>query len=310
VADRPAVSVIIPNRDSAGSLPRALASVGYAPDIEIVVVDDASTDGSRAWLATEAQRDSRLRVLAGSGGGPAKARNLAIGAARGRLLAFLNARDCWHPDKLSAQLALHRANAELAFSFTDSREVDADGADLGAGFAAWPWFQARYLGQSDPFVLAPDALAQIYAEAVVVTSTVLARADLVRELGGFDPDLPTTEAWDLWLRLAGRGPVGCVPRVLVDRAAQQPQDGAGAMRGRVLGMRMIEARHAAAAERLSPRAARVFAARLLNADADLAATADRRWRAAWLRVNAWRQSPNREATRAAAGAVLHAMTSA
>ena len=307
MADRPAVSVIIPNRDCLRSLPRAIASVDGTQDVEIVVLDDGSTDGSREWLAAEAQRNARLRVLAVSGGGPAKARNLAIGAARGRLLAFLNARDCWHADKLPTQLGLHHANADLAFSFTDYREVDAAGADLGTGFAKWPCFQARYPTRAVPFVLDPDALAQIYAEAVVVTFTVVARADLVRELGGFDPDLPTTEAWDLWLRLAGRGRVGCVPRVLADRAVQHGQGSAATMRGRVLGMRMIAARHAATAERLNPRAARVFVARLLNADADLAATADRRWRAAWLRLNALRQAPNRQATRVAAGAVLHAM---
>ena len=305
--DRPAISVIIPNRDCLRFLPRAVASVGCGPELEIIVLDDGSTDGSRDWLAAQAQRDPRLRVLVGGGVGPAKSRNLAIGAARGDLLAFLNARDCWYPDKLSFQLRLHHANADLAFSFTDYREVDAGENELAPGFAAWPCFSARHAAQAAAFVLETDALAQIYAETVVTTSTVVAHAELVREMGGFDPDLPGTAAWDLWLRLAARGRVGCVPAVLVDRCAPPQADPVTAKRGEVLGMHMIAARHAAAAERLNPRAARTFAARLLSADADLAAAADRRWRAAWLRLHAWRQAPSRGATRAAAGAVLHAM---
>jgi len=307
VPDRPAISVIIPTRDCLCFLPRAVASVGCAPELEIVVVDDGSTDGSRDWLAAEAQRDCRLRVLVGGGIGPAKSRNLAIGAARGQLLAFLNARDCWHPAKLIFQLRLHHANPALAFSFSGSRKLDADENELAPGFAAWPCFSARHNARAAPFVLETDALAQIYAEPVVVTSTVVARAELVREVGGFDADLPGTAAWDLWLRLAARGRVGCVPAVLVDRCAPPEADRVSAMRGEVLGMHMIAARHAAAAERLHPRAARTFAARLLSADAELAAAADRRWRAAWLRLNAWRQMPTRGTTRAAAGALLHAM---
>jgi glycosyltransferase involved in cell wall biosynthesis len=288
-------------------LPRAIASVGRMADHEIVVLDDGSVDGSRDWLARAAQSDGRLRVLVGPGAGPAKARNMAIGAARGRLLAFLDVDDRWHEGKLQAQLALHRDNPELAFSFTGYRDVSPEGDVLAGGFANCRYFQTRHGGHGTPFVLEDDALAQIYAEPVVETSTVIARTDLVRELGGFDPDLPATEDWDLWLRLAARGRVGCVPQILADHAVQAPDRAAGMARGQVIGMQMIAARHAAAAERLNARAVRIFAARLLNADADLAMQNDRRWRAAWLRMNAWRQSPSRTARRAAAGAVLHAM---
>jgi len=304
--DRPSVSIIIPNRDGLGCLPRAIASIGDAADVEIVVLDDESTDGSGGWLSRAAQGDRRLRVLLGSGRGPAKARNMAIGAARGRLLAFLDAEDAWHAAKLATQCALHRDHPDLAFSFTDFREVGADGTAHGTGFAPWPDFRARHRATAAPFVLAEDAMAQLYAEPVVGTSTVVARTDLVRELGGFDPDIPGAACWDLWLRLAARGRVGCVPRVLTDQAVRA-QDGADARTG-LLGMRMIGARHAAAAERLSPRAARIFNARLLGAEADIATTADRPWRAAWLRAGAWWQAPSPVAQRAVVGAVFHAMS--
>ena len=303
--DRPVVSVIIPSRDCLARLPQAIASVGQVSGAEIVVLDDDSVDGSRDWLGGAAQSDRRLRVLVGPGAGPAKARNMAIGAARGRLLAFLDAEDGWHAGKLEAQLALHRDNPELAFSFTDYRDVDAAGATLATGFAAWPWFRGRHAAQAAAYVLEDDALAQIYAEPMVVTSTVVARTDLVRQLGGFDPTLPSTEDWDLWLRLAARGKVGCVPKVLADHLVH-PLAGPN-MRGRVIGMRMIAARHGAVAERLNPKATRIFAARLLSLDAEVAAAANRRWRAAWLRAKAWQQVPNGAMMRAAATALQSAM---
>jgi glycosyltransferase involved in cell wall biosynthesis len=306
--DRPVVSVIMPTRDCLARLPEAIASVGPAPDVEIVVLDDDSVDGSRDWLTRAAQSDKRLRVLVGPGAGPAKARNMAIGAARGAFLAFLDAEDLWHAGKLQAQLALHTANPDLAFSFTDYRDVGANGAALPGGLAAWPCFHARHAARTMGFVLQDDALAQIYAEPVVVTSTVVARADMVRHLGGFDPSLPATEDWDLWLRLAGRGKIGCVPLLLANHVVRPIA--APNLRGRVIGMRMIAARHGAAAERLNPRAARNFAARLLALDAEVAAAADRRWRAVWLRTKAWGQTPTARTVRDAVLALQSAMARA
>ena len=303
--DRPVVSVIVPSRDCVARLPQAIASIGRGINAEIVVLDDDSVDGSRDWLSRAAQSDTRLRVLVGPGTGPAKARNMAIGAARGRLLAFLDAEDSWHAGKLEAQLALHQANPDLAFSFTDYRDVDMEGVALASGFAAWPWFRSRHALQTGTYILEADALAQIYAEPMVATSTVVARADLVRQLGGFDPTLPATEDWDLWLRLAARGKVGCVSKVFADHLVHPV--GAPNMRGRVIGMRMIAARHGAAAERLNPKAAKMFGARLLSLDAEVAAAANRRWRAAWLRARAWQRAPSSKSMRAAAAALQSAI---
>lgn len=303
--DRPEVSIIVPSRDCLAWLPRAIASIGRGAGAEIIVLDDDSVDGSRDWLGRAAQSDMRLRVLVGPGAGPAKARNMAIGAARGRLLAFLDAEDSWHVGKLEAQIALHQASPDLVFSFTDYRDVDTDGTAQSTGFVAWPWFRGRYAARTDAFVLEDDAIAQIYAEPLVATSTVVARADVVRQLGGFDPTLPATEDWDLWLRLAARGKVGCVPQVLSDRLIHPTA--ASNIRGRVIGMRMIAARHGVTAERLNPRAAKIFAARLLTLDAEVATAANRRWRAAWLRAKAWRQQPSSKSMRAAAIALQSAM---
>src|SRR5437016_5735478 len=102
----PSVSVVLPTRDRLDLLPRALASVldQSVVDLECIVVDDGSSDGTAAWLADHA--DTRLHVLHTAGGrGPAGARNDGISVARGRYVAFQDSDDEWLPGKLKKQLA-------------------------------------------------------------------------------------------------------------------------------------------------------------------------------------------------------------
>ncbi|MBW7921973.1 MAG: glycosyltransferase family 2 protein [Rubellimicrobium sp.] len=106
VASHPRVSVIMPVRDAGAFLGSAIASV-QAQSLtawELLAVDDGSDDDSAAILGQAAAADGRIRLL-DSGGrlGPAAARNVALAAARGRYLAFLDADDLWHPDKLARQ---------------------------------------------------------------------------------------------------------------------------------------------------------------------------------------------------------------
>ena len=101
----PAVSVIIPAYNAAATLERALASVAKQTlsGIEILVVDDGSTDATPEILARMAAADRRLRILTQANGGVARARNAAIGAATGEWVATIDADDIWHPRKLELQ---------------------------------------------------------------------------------------------------------------------------------------------------------------------------------------------------------------
>lgn len=305
--DTPSVSVIIPTRDCLRWLPGAIRSIGSAPDIEIIVFDDGSSDGTSAWLAEAAQSDARIVTMLGTGIGPAKARNLAIAAARAPLLAFLDADDRWLGEKLDLQLATHRKWPEIALSFTDYRHVTELGEDRGPCFAYWPRFHAIARRQARPFVLGGDAMARIYAEPVIGTSTVIARTDLVRAAGGFAEDLPSSEDWDLWLRLASRGQIVCVPTILMDYLMHRPGSETRNLRTRVLAMRIIGARHRAAASAISRHAVRVFGSRLLAAEAEIAHAEGHDARAAWMFLTAFLRAPSGRALRDALGAARRAV---
>jgi teichuronic acid biosynthesis glycosyltransferase TuaG len=130
------VSVIIPAHNAVPFLERTLRSVLAQTHrrLEILVVNDGSTDGTLSVAREIATADSRLRVIdLRANGGPAQARNAAIEACTGRFIAFLDSDDLWMPDKLARQLsAMRSTNAVL--SYTACRtidEQDRNGAVIG-----------------------------------------------------------------------------------------------------------------------------------------------------------------------------------
>ncbi|MCX7380200.1 MAG: glycosyltransferase family 2 protein [Alphaproteobacteria bacterium] len=301
----PIVSVVTPSRNALAWLPAAIASIGDDPRVEILVVDDGSTDGTAAWLAETAARDPRLRILQGPGTGPSRARNLAITAARGTYCAFLDADDTWAPGKLDRQLALHAAHPEIGFSFTDYRHVTVEGEDRGPCFDFWPRFHARHGHRSEAFVL-DRPLAALFAENVVGCSTVMARTDLLRAAGGFCADMPSSEDWDLWLGLSIRAPVGVVPGIQADYLMHRPGNLSGKMDQRILSMAVIASRYRKAAMGQERSARRIFMARYATARAEAATATGHRLRAVMLHLAAMLRAPSRRTIYDFAGALLRA----
>lgn len=126
-ADDPTVSVVMAAFNVEKYLSRALKSVQQQSlqSLEIIVVDDGSTDQTRAILADHAVQDPRIRVLSARGAGPASARNLAIAKARGRWIAIVDADDLIDPDRL-----------ERLVSIAETRGVDAVADNLVAFYEA------------------------------------------------------------------------------------------------------------------------------------------------------------------------------
>jgi glycosyltransferase involved in cell wall biosynthesis len=175
----------------------ALAQEGV--DLEVVVVDDGSTDNPPAELRSA--QDPRLRVLRNeTSRGVAAARNRGIRAARSAWIAFLDDDDLWSPQKL--RLQLERAAATRAdFAYAGAVRFREPDVVLGLDPAPSPLDFARQMLITNVLPSGP--------------SNVLARADLVRRLGGFDETLDFAADWDLWIRLGFMGSPAACPDVLV-----------------------------------------------------------------------------------------------
>jgi glycosyltransferase involved in cell wall biosynthesis len=186
--------------NAALTINRALNSVrtqAYG-EWEIICIDDGSTDDTVARVV--ALEDPRIRVIRlDCNGGPARARNLGIAAAKGELVAFLDADDEWLPDKLARQVACFEADAYLALVVSDMRVTMVDG---GAGSSVY----AR-----QPPVPGAESWKTLLASSFIATSAVMTRRALLDEVRGFDPDLVTGEDQDLFIRLAMAGRVHAIP---------------------------------------------------------------------------------------------------
>ncbi len=113
------VSVIMPVYNAESTLPRSIDSVlGQSHRaLELIAVDDGSSDGSAVLLEAYGQRDARVRLIRQANAGVAAARNAGIAAATGSHVAFLDSDDWWHPRKLELQLTqMQRQNAQVAYS--------------------------------------------------------------------------------------------------------------------------------------------------------------------------------------------------
>jgi GT2 family glycosyltransferase len=195
------VSVVIPTRNRWELLSRSALRAALGQEdvrLEVIVVDDGSTDGTAAGLASV--DDVRLRVLRNeAAGGVSAARNRGLEAARGEWVAFLDDDDVWAPRKLRTQLDLAEESG-AAFVFSSAVTMDSE---------------RRPIAYRD--VPAPEALGRPFEAATVPggCSNVVVRTSVARQVGGFDGNLSLLADWDLWLRLALAGTPALCPEVHV-----------------------------------------------------------------------------------------------
>ena len=200
----PDVSVVIPNYNGAQFLEACLRSVfeQSVANIEIIVVDDGSTDNSRELVTGLAASEPRLRLIEKTNGGVASARNRGIREARAAWIAFLDSDDVWHPRKLEWQLSLLDTRSECALCFSAFTFWDASGCEADAQFAATvpPTTSKAAIDEEFSGYIYHLLLRDVY----VWTSTVLVSRAALDQVGHFREDLPIGEDYDLWLRLASK----------------------------------------------------------------------------------------------------------
>jgi len=193
------VSVIIPSYNCLEYLPKAISSIFQQnrTDIEIIIVNDNSSDGSAEYLAALSQKEPCVNVITANGVGVAGARNLAIEEASGEYIAFLDADDYWYPNKLLAQLALHAENPNVAMSFTNYDHVNEQYQYTVDCFGYW----SQFTNISTPTHHINQPLAQVLGHNVVGTSTVMVKASVFETVGLFDTSMSYCEDWQLWLKI-------------------------------------------------------------------------------------------------------------
>ena len=200
----PAVSVVIPSYNHAAFLDEAVRSVlaQTFADLELIVVDDGSTDASLAVLAAIA--DPRLRVVGQSNQGAHAAINHGIALARAEVVAVLNSDDAFPADRLARCVAALTPAVSLVGSWVQI--VDEAGGDLGVkhGYRDCPPWPLDHPERS--VRAGDDRRAALLAEHYLATTSnfVFRRADWER-VGGFRP-LRYTHDWDFALRLAALAP--------------------------------------------------------------------------------------------------------
>lgn len=205
MAELPGVSVVIPTYNRSDVLGEAIDSAFEqdVPALEVVVVDDGSTDATPQLLERyRAQQGEALTVIRQENAGESAARNEGILRARNELVALLDSDNRWRPGKLAAQLALHAADPALEFSFTGYASFGSEREDVV--LEAW---------DPDPTC----ALEELLVGCCINTSTVVATKRVLTEVGLFDTSLECCQDHDLWLRIAAAGHrIGYVPQVLLE----------------------------------------------------------------------------------------------
>ncbi|MGH8249496.1 MAG: glycosyltransferase [Steroidobacteraceae bacterium] len=230
------VSVIIPVHDCEEFIAAAVRSVlsQGRGDIELIVVDDGSTDGTTQAL--EPFRGN-LELIQQRNAGPAAARNAGLRKAVGRYVAFLDADDWWCSSRLSAELAAFERYPDAGLVFSDFSVVSAGGETILPLGIRWK-YPLVYSAQATPWrrLFASTQAVEwndgsgsanrasayrgriatwLFRGNFINTSSVLARREALEGAGGFDENLGTEEDYDCWLRLARDWPFVYVDAPLV-----------------------------------------------------------------------------------------------
>lgn len=194
----PLVSVVVPAFNAGGTITETLRSISQQTyrTLEVVVVDDGSTDETAEIARRYCLIDPRFRVVSTHNRGVASARNEGIRVSAGAFIAFIDADDLWHPTKIEKQLStLLSAGPETALVYSPFRLIDSDGNVLASPhkYGVSGWVLHRHF----------------YTNLVGNGSALVIRRNVLEEFGGFDP----------WLR--DQGAEGCEDLLLQLRIAKR-----------------------------------------------------------------------------------------
>jgi len=204
----PTVSVIMPcfnaGRFVADSVNAVLAQ--SLDDLELIVVDDASTDNSVELLSELAGKDTRVKLILHERNlGASRSRNDGLQLANGPYIAFCDADDIWKPEKLHIQITALQANPLYDITYCDSEIIDEIGSPTGCLF-------------SDRFPVPRNPSGNLFTELCkrnfINMQTVLMRSNGAASRMLFDENIKWVEDWWLWITLSRKSLYLYDPRAL------------------------------------------------------------------------------------------------
>ncbi len=188
MSDAPLVSVVIATYNMAAYLPLAVQSAldQTYRNLEVLIVDDGSTDGTRKAVEPFLE-DRRVRYLYQQNRGQAAAKNHGVRESRGEYVAFLDADDLWVRDKLEQQVPLLLKSSDVGVVYSKMAYIDETGKELG--ISDYGLFRGRVSG---PLLISN----------FIGFGTSMARRQCFERLGGFDEAMKMGIDYDLWLRFS------------------------------------------------------------------------------------------------------------
>ncbi|MBI4575677.1 MAG: glycosyltransferase family 2 protein [Planctomycetes bacterium] len=261
MTDGPRVTVAVPSYNHACYLAEAvegaLAQTVPAADVEVVVVDDASTDATPEVLGRWAAHP-RVRVLRHDRNrGVSATFNHCLAEARAPWFALLPSDDRWRPEHLEVSLARLAQVQDACLVYGRAGMIDEEGRPMPPGECIF--------GDEAP---EGDVLARLVEGNFVPLASVVARAQVLREAGGFDEGVRVTQDLGLWMRVAARHPIWCTGRGTVEVrwtgenvSYPRPEKVARIQRDKIAALERLLVDCAAEVERrgLGPRVQRVLA---------------------------------------------------
>lgn len=209
-AVQPIVSVVLPVKNGAGTVGRAMASIRAQTwrEWELIVVDDGSTDETCAIVSQAALEEGRVKSIGSDGCGIVAALNAGLAVARGEFIARMDADDVSHPERLAEQVALLRAPESRAVGLVSCLVEFGGDRAANAGYALHvDWINS---------LLTPEQMArERFVESPLAHPSVMFRRELAERHGGYRAgDFP--EDYELWLRWLDAGVrMAKVPRTLL-----------------------------------------------------------------------------------------------
>lgn len=218
----PLVSVVMACYNSERYLRPAIDSVlrQTYPHVELIIVDDCSSDNTVPIVREYAAHDARVRLIQRTerGGRPAVTKNTALQHLRGKYVCFLDHDDYYAIDKISTQVALLEAHPECVAAFHDVDLVNAEGGLIERYLPDFPSDARQYLAELSPdvYVCSPDffVFQSIHYAAIHTISVMIARERISDDCLRFDTRYRVCDDTDLWVRLGLEGKMAYVHRSL------------------------------------------------------------------------------------------------